>query len=89
MKAVIFLRVEDARLFATEIDKALGYPRKGINVGSGPHVPSEKSTVVRWDLPLKHPTKAEWAYPTDLIRGLNIPLITTAINLTADWFSAP
>ncbi len=56
---------EDAAIrFSQAVDAALGYPKKGTNVGGGIHAPDEL-TVTRsfYGEPRKHPTRDAWAFP--------------------------
>jgi hypothetical protein len=67
------------------VDKALGYPRKGTHVGSGPHVPMPET----WDG--TGPTPPGWA------KSATVPWVTNASNvvlplpddLAAELQSAP
>lgn len=60
----VFDSEETAIRFGEAVDLALGYPKKGTNVGGGIHAP-EELTITRsfFGPPRKHPTRDEWAFP--------------------------
>lgn len=66
--AIVGTKAEVEKL-QTEMDKQLGYPKKGANVGGGIHVQIPDTPGVGWTLthaqPVEHPTnKGQWAIDT-------------------------
>lgn len=57
-----------AQVLATAalVDKSLGYPKPGIDIGGGAHVPPAQSITTTYETPIQHPvTLTLWAYPVD------------------------
>lgn len=63
MRASVFTSEAAAAAFVADLDRALGYPRDGVNIGGGVHAPAEQSRTLTHAIPLKHPTRDEWAVP--------------------------
>lgn len=71
MTAAVFVTRADADAYSAAVDARLGYPKPGIDVGGGKHVPPPQSATARYGDVQKHPTLAQWAYPSD-------PVVTAA-----------
>lgn len=60
MKACVFTHATNAQAnaqaFANAINAVLGYPRDGVNVGGGIHVPPAQSRTLTWGTPFRHLT---------------------------------
>lgn len=102
MLAIVATRSECLAL-AAAVDKSLGYPRAGVNVGGGIHVPPELSVTRTHADPLEHPAKdGRYAYPIDVAvtatkddpklttreRSDLTAAITTARELDETWDAA-
>jgi hypothetical protein len=88
MRAIVFTDEAETRAYATQVDAAMGYPRDGVDVGGGIHVPLEMGrTMSHADLRV-HPVLRQWAYPVDdpeVLRRVPAPEGRTPIDLPADW----
>lgn len=50
------------------IAKALGYPKRGVPIGSGNHAPDEESVTLYYTDVLQHPSDVNrWALPVDSV----------------------
>ncbi len=46
IKTIRFATEAEARAFSNQIDDAAGYPRDGVNVGGGRHMPADQSRTL-------------------------------------------
>lgn len=91
MTALVFATQAEADAYAAKVDAAYGYPKPGVNVGGGIHVPAEQSRTLRHDNVLEKPvTKDAWAYPVDaaVLAKEPAPAGKTATTLDASWDGA-
>lgn len=79
----IFASEAAAQAFCDAVDTAHGYPRAG-----SPERPYPAGWTLRWAVPYKHPTRAEWAVKVP--RGDDAPVSATATpeKLDASWSPA-
>ena len=74
------------------VDAAMGYPRAGLDIGGGIHVPAAQSVTQTYFSPIKHPTLSEWAYVYDSeVAGIVGPNavgwgLPAPVTLDATWF---
>lgn len=85
--AIVGTKAEVEKL-QTEMDKQLGYPKKGTNVGGGIHVQIPDTPGVGWTLthaqPVEHPTnKGQWAIDTREIEAKKLSDAKKAAALEA------
>lgn len=91
MTAIVCLAQSDADTYSAAIDAKLGYPKPGVDIGGGIHVPPAQSVTVRYGLVQKHPTLAQWAYPDDAAvigAAIALPVGATVQLLDATWTPA-
>jgi hypothetical protein len=79
-----------ALAWAASVDTAQGYPKAGVDIGGGVHVPPAQSLTVRYAGIYQHPTLPLWAYLSDAITS---PAITSLlppipVALDATWAGA-
>lgn len=84
------LRLPDrksAGTFAEELDRVLGYPKPGKDVGGGSHAPGEQSTTVRHADILQDATTRQWGYPVDMVAEAVLTPVDAADleALTLEW----
>jgi len=93
MIAVVFTNQADADAFSAAVHAKTGpYPKEGIDVGGGIHMPKAQCAAVRYANVRKHPTNAEWAYVHDATveaQAIALPPDATVKALDASWDSAP
>jgi len=97
MNARIFSNADFAVRFAKAVDRELGYPSHGVDVGKGKHVPPGVSRTMRYAEVVKHPSMALWAYAigpevvalhgrSTQVDGTSYTISTAgAAPLSADW----
>lgn len=61
MVATVCLNQTDALALQAALDTQLGYPRAGVNVGGGVHVPPAQAVTTHAAVPFKHPVSTLWA----------------------------
>lgn len=87
MNAYIFSTQAGAQACQTQVDAALGYPKAGVEVGGGIHVKDPNTggpfVTQTYNNVLKHPTLAEWAYPTDATATAILAPNAVALGLPA------
>jgi hypothetical protein len=67
MQGIIATEAE-TKLLRDIIAKALGYPKRGVLIGSGNHTPEEESVTLYYTDVLQHPSDVNrWALPVDSI----------------------
>jgi hypothetical protein len=91
MMAASFATLAAAMRFATQVNAALGYPRRGTDIGDGEHADAIASETTDYASVLAHPSGSQWAYVAD---DNTTPLMTTATaatvaELDASWFPVP
>jgi len=89
----VFPTQAGAAACASEVDSTVGYPKPGINVGGGTHVPPAQSVTQTYFVPIQNAANAlQWAYIADSVTmpivapnavSLNLPA-PTAIAVT--WY---
>lgn len=67
MDCIVFTSQDEAEAWAAKVAAAEGYPKPGVDIGGGRHVPPELSVTVAHVAVEKHPTKDEWMCPVDAI----------------------
>jgi hypothetical protein len=92
MNAYVTATQANALSWQATVDASQGYPKAGVDVGAGIHVPPAQSITLTYFVPFEHPTLAEWAYLADavsspaLVGASALPIPTL---LDATWFPAP
>lgn len=87
MAHLVFTNRLVAEGFSADIDTVLGYPRDGVNIGRGPHVPPSLGRTLRHSTVRKHPTLNQWAYEEDPVvihMETRVPVPGTATRQTLD-----
>lgn len=82
---VVLTIKSEADAVQAAIDTAAGYPRNGVDVGKGIHVPAAQSrTLHQFDV-VKHPVNNEWSVKVDGFPA-KVPVgKTTVATLPTDW----
>lgn len=91
MTAIVCLAQSDADTYSAAVDAKLGYPKPGVNIGGGIHVPPAQSVTTRYADVQKHPTLAQWSYPDDAAvigAAIALPVGATVQALDATWAPA-
>jgi len=97
MNAFIFVAATDAQSTQSDCDTRLGYPKPGVDIGGGVHVPPAQSSTVHEAPVLKHRTLTQWAFlSTPNVQAIlptvkaDLPAVTigTATALDATWNDA-
>lgn len=65
MKALVFATSADAKAVAAQIDTQMGYPRPGVDVGGGVHVPPTASVTRRYADVMASGDKSQYAVLCD------------------------
>lgn len=76
----IYSSLAGAQSLAASVDVQLGYPRAGVDVGGGRHVPPAQSVTLRYADVVAKPDGTAWAYPVDTT---NQTAVTSQPSLTA------
>lgn len=96
MTGYVFSLQATALTFRSNVDSLCGYPKPGVDIGGGIHVPPAQSVTVHAHMVLPHPTLAEWAHlisaevsavaaQAATASATVLPAVTT---LDATWFPA-
>lgn len=83
---VILTVKSEADALQADIDLSAGYPKNGVDIGGGIHVPKGQSqTLHQYDV-VKHPISNQWSVKVDNFAA-KIPQGKTAtLTLTTDWY---
>jgi hypothetical protein len=82
---IIFISLADAETYAAAVDKHMGYPKAGTNVGGGIHAPAELGMTLRYGDVRKHPKDELWAYPDPGLTDLPLPAGAVKSELDDSW----
>lgn len=63
----VFTATVAAFRVAAAVDEAGGYPKAGIDIGGGVHVPPDASVTTGYAAVLQHPSGTKWAYQADSV----------------------
>jgi hypothetical protein len=90
VRYIVFTSQAQANRFAADIDAEMGYPRDGVRMGPGRHAPLAACRTLHFAVPIKHPTRSEWAFPDEpVVQGKRgrVPLPGGAVvkELEPDW----
>lgn len=89
MRAVVCDTQLKADTFSATIDTRLGYPKFGVDIGGGIHLPRNASRTLRHAGVFKHPTLSLWAYTDDEVgprESIPLPPGASAQLLDSTWF---
>lgn len=94
MQAYIFALQTDAQSFQAKCDQVLGYPKPGVDIGGGTHVPPAESVTTHEADVRKHPTLSQWAHQSTpnvdgalatVKAGLPGLTVTAPVTLDSTW----
>lgn len=87
-EALIYFSLAEATAKSDAIDLAMGYPKEGVNIGSGPHASATQSRTYRHQSIVAHPTLPKWAYVIDAASETKLQPIehASAVTLAPEWF---
>lgn len=86
-RAIVFQQRADAEALLARLDATLGYPRAGVDIGAGIHVPATESRTLHHTHVREHPSRLEWAVPIDAAASAQLSPAERArvASLPADW----
>jgi hypothetical protein len=85
MSHIIFTSQKAADDYSAAVDKRMGYPKAGTNVGGGIHAPTEQGMTLRYGDVRKHPKDELWAYPDPGLTDLPLPDGAVKSTLDESW----
>lgn len=95
MMALVFTVQADANGYSAAVDAKLGYPKPGVDIGGGIHVPPAQSVTVRYGNVFPHPTLPQWMYPDNptqpsvepnVTKQVPVPVTASEQTIDATWF---
>jgi hypothetical protein len=89
--AFVFPSQGAALAVAAIVDAQQGYPKPGVDVGGGIHVPPAQSITTTYAVPTSPDGGATWSYPADAVTtaALATPQAATALAAQAVVLPAP
>ncbi len=96
MQAYVFSALAQAQAAVAAMDapSATGpYPKAGLDIGVGIHVPAAQSQTFTYGAIWKHPTLSQWAYVQDAASGALLPTkipvpSVQAVDFNGAWAGA-
>jgi hypothetical protein len=85
MSHIIFTSQKEAEAYGAAVDKQMGYPKGGTNVGGGIHAPADQGMTLRYGDVRKHPKDELWSYPDPGLTDLPLPKDAVKSTLDDSW----